>query len=787
MGISASPEHETARLAALSRYQILDTPSERSFDEKVRLVAYILGVPIALLTFIDAQRGWFKAKLGCECSEVAREQLFGTHLDAAEALCLSDARKDPRFAAHPMVVGPPGLRFYVGVPITTPEGLVIGALSGLDRQPRSLPPHGLESLRLLAAQVIEELELRRRNLEIAERAAANTEERATLHAMLEQVPGAVCFWTPELKLGYVNAGYCRLVECEREQVQGMPAEELLGAVAYARAYPHLLGALRGEAQSFENVIFGRRGTRREVHIEYTPFLYGGRVLGVIAHVMDMTARNQATREYMHVQAKQRALLDALPGVALQLGSDGYVSALYGRDDEHPFLRSEDLHGRSLREILSGLQIEHRFEQFEETMRRAHEHQRRQSFEFELSVDGETRSYEARVAPASDLLDTVCLLLDVTRRTQAETRLRASEVFLATVINSAIDGIVILDQRGCILQVNPAMEGLCGYRQAELVQRSIGLLTADLLAATQDSLRDGAKATGKNSLLLNEVAISRKDGAQVFAEISVSTFELGGQIHFSAIVRDIQERQLMRARSEFVSMVSHELRAPLNTVVGLGEAMLEDAAEPLPPRQTERLRTMQASAQHLAEVVKDILDLSRIELGMLRLERGEVAITWLCDLAVAMVADAAERREISLRKDVPGSELVLSVDRRRILQILVNLLDNAIKFTGPGGSVRLAVRVREAVVEFSIDDTGIGIAEADRDRLFRPFSQVESATNRKFQGVGLGLYLAQRLAALHAGHIAVRSTPGVGTCFTLSLPRISIPMESASVCTHPDRG
>ena len=121
----------------------------------------------------------------------------------------------------------------------------------------------------------------------------------------------------------------------------------------------------------------------------------------------------------------------------------------------------------------------------------------------------------------------------------------------------------------------------------------------------------------------------------------------------------------------------------------------------------------------------------------------------------------------LHKDVPGYELVLSVDRRRILQILVNLLDNAIKFTGPGGSVQLSVRVHEAVVEFSIEDTGIGIAEVDRDRLFKPFSQVESATNRKFQGVGLGLYPAQRLAALHAGHIAVRSTPGVGTCFTLS--------------------
>lgn len=118
MAMSASPENEAARLAALSRYQILDTPSERSFDGKVALAAQILRVPIALLTFIDAQRGWFKARLGCDCSEVAREPLFSTHLAApAEPLCLSDARLDPRFAAHPLVAGPSGLRFYVGCSI----------------------------------------------------------------------------------------------------------------------------------------------------------------------------------------------------------------------------------------------------------------------------------------------------------------------------------------------------------------------------------------------------------------------------------------------------------------------------------------------------------------------------------------------------------------------------------------------------------------------------------------------------------------------------------------------
>jgi PAS domain S-box-containing protein len=781
-------EHEGARLGALRRYQILDTSEERSFDGKVRLVAHLFDVPIALFALIDTHRVFFKARYGFDISEVPRETWFCTQLLQTQGpLVVADTTQDERFRDQPQSTGERSLRFYVGVPLLTPDGFVIGTLCALDHQPRPVSAEKIELLTLLAEQLMDELELRRKNLEIAKQAAGYAKERATLYAMLDQAPGAVGLWTPELTNAYANAYYGRLLGRSCQELHGMHAREVLGEAAFERAYPHLLGALSGEGQSFENVWTTPLGEEREVHVEYTPLIDGGRVLGVIVHFLDMTARNQATREFMHIQAKQRALLDALPGVALQLGTDGRIAALYGRDDEYPFFRVEDVRGRSLHELLAELNIGHRIEHFEETMRRAHENQRREIFDFELLVEGEARHYEARVAPASDLVDTVCLLLDVTRRVQAEQTLRGYSARLDAVITSATDGILIFDEPGNILQANPAMEKLCGYSKSELLLGNVAMLAADLLAVKSAAPRDQASTPGTGALLLNEVAISRKDGSQFFAEISVGSFAFAGKLHFSAIVRDIQERKLMRARSEFISMVSHELRAPLNTVVGLGEAMIEDQQEPLPPRQHERMRTILSSAQHLAEVVKDILDLSRIELGMLQLERADIAIGWLCDLACAMVSDAADRREIILRKDVSCGDLTICVDRRRILQILVNLLDNAIKFTAPQGQVFLAVRKTDAVVEFAIHDTGIGIAEGDLQRLFKPFSQVESTMNRKFQGVGLGLYLAQRLAMLHAGHISVRSTPGSGTCFTLSIPRSPVALESASVRMHPDRG
>jgi protein-histidine pros-kinase len=403
-------------------------------------------------------------------------------------------------------------------------------------------------------------------------------------------------------------------------------------------------------------------------------------------------------------------------------------------------------------------------------------------------DGRQCFLEVNAVPIPESPNQIVIIaIDITQKIEQERALRDYSGRLDALINSALDGILTLDEKGNILLANPALVKLCGYDTSELLQHSVGMLAPDLLKGKDAQLRVPHVSADKNALLMNEVVLSRKDGSQFLAEISLSSFEFARKRHFSAIVRDIQERKLMRARTEFITMVSHELRAPLNTVIGLGEALAEDEREPLTPRQSERIGTMLVSARHLSEVVKDILDLSRIELGMLRLERAAVSIAWLCDLSVGMVADAAERKRIVLRKHVECGELKFLVDGRRVLQILVNLLDNAIKFTAPGGQVLLEVRPRDAAVEFAIHDSGIGIAEADFERLFKPFCQVDSTTNRKFQGTGLGLFLAQRLANLHTGGISVRSTPGTGSCFTLSLPKTTPPSEPAHVARPPDRG
>lgn len=766
----AFPGNEAARLEAVMRYQILDTPPESSFDRQVRLAASIVGVPIALISILDGKRQCFKARYGLHLSEAPRDISFCGHLALLDApLIVRDTAGDARFADNPLVTTSPHIRFYAGVPLRTSDGFVLGSLCVIDTKPREIAQEQLDMLMLLADQIMEMLELRRQNLEITRAAAEQAEERAELRAMLDQVPGGVGFWTRELRNGYSNIQYARLFDQSRDDLRGLHARDVFGEAVFDRAYPHILGALCGEPQSFESTRTAANGDPQEMHVEYTPFVYGGQVRGFISLLMDVKARNESARQLLRSQSTQRALLEALPGIVLQLSPDGCVSALYGRAGAHPLLNAEEACGRNWRDVLAGAHFAHLRDRIEEAIRRAHAGKRIEVFEYALSAGGETKHYEARVAPVSELFDTVLLVLDVTEKRRQEQALRDYAERLDTLINSALDGILTLDERGNIEQVNPALEKLCGYSASELLQRSLGvLLPATPWEVSEQKLFDTMSAGG-GGVFMREVAICRKDGSQFFAEISISNFEFAGRRHFTAIVRDIQERKMIRARSEFIAMVSHELRTPLNTVVGLGEALIEDREEPLTDRQRERAGTMLASSHHLSDLVKDILDVSRIELGTLRLDRAAIAIAWLCDLSVAMVSDAAERKGVALRKHIACGATELLVDRRRILQILVNLLDNAIKFTPPEGEVQLIVRIGEASIDFTIDDNGIGIAEEERERLFKPFSQVDATTNRKYQGTGLGLYLARRLAILHGGDIAVQSARGRGSSFTLSLP------------------
>jgi signal transduction histidine kinase/CheY-like chemotaxis protein len=227
----------------------------------------------------------------------------------------------------------------------------------------------------------------------------------------------------------------------------------------------------------------------------------------------------------------------------------------------------------------------------------------------------------------------------------------------------------------------------------------------------------------------------------------------------------------RLKDEFLASMSHELRTPLNAILGLSEALQEEAYGPLSDRQRKSLGTIESSGRHLLDLINDILDLSKVEAGRLELQLSDVPVARLCEASLQFVKETAHRKGLKISSTVDDQLGAIVADERRIKQVLVNLLSNAVKFTPSGGRVALDARgdVAEGVVRFAVSDTGIGISAENRDRLFKPFVQIDSSLSRSYGGTGLGLALVYRLVKLHGGSVLLESTPGDGSRFTAVIP------------------
>jgi signal transduction histidine kinase len=239
-------------------------------------------------------------------------------------------------------------------------------------------------------------------------------------------------------------------------------------------------------------------------------------------------------------------------------------------------------------------------------------------------------------------------------------------------------------------------------------------------------------------------------------------------------------ELLRAnnlKNEFLANMSHELRTPLNAIIGFSELLLDPAVGSLGGDQREYVADILSSGRHLLELINDILDLSKIEAGKMRLALDEFVLTEAVEEAMMTLRVEASRKEIALEARLDPTLPTAVLDRGKFKQILTNLLSNAVKFTPAGGRVSLSTVREEGFLRVSVEDTGIGIRPEDQERIFAAFIQVDGSYARKYQGTGLGLTLVKRFVEMHGGQIALSSEVGKGSVFTLRLPLRSGPVET----------
>ncbi|MBC7239137.1 MAG: hypothetical protein H5T71_03435, partial [Chloroflexi bacterium] len=240
------------------------------------------------------------------------------------------------------------------------------------------------------------------------------------------------------------------------------------------------------------------------------------------------------------------------------------------------------------------------------------------------------------------------------------------------------------------------------------------------------------------------------------------------------------------KQQFAQTISHELRTPLNLIISFTELMIQTPEyyeAPLPPKYARDLGIIYRNARHLQSLINDVLDLARIEAAQMALITEETDLSALTYEAVNTVRSLVESRGLALHTNIPPALPRLRVDPRRIRQVLFNLLSNAVRFTEKG-SITVTVMQQDNEIVFAIRDTGIGIADEDKTRIFEEFRQADSGTHRRYGGAGLGLAISKRFVELHGGRIWVESQVGQGSTFYFTLPITQdLPLEEQMARTR----
>lgn len=778
IGKSVSPEIEEQRLLALYSYDILGEGLEHELDNLIKLAAQIAKAPIAYAAFVDRTEVILKSVFSDIFpfqNKFARgnDVVSQFTMWSEEIFLVPDTLLNEVLSKNAMVVNEPHIRFYCAVPLKDSKGFPLGCLTLLDIVPRNLDGDDLQALKTVAAQIIAQLELKRKNTELQ----AQTKKYQEFKEIFTISPEIHCILDRSGCILFINEAVTSLLDYEVAEVTG----KSMWSYCHRDDLNEVINKVeKGLARKIKQFSIDFRLVSKTGQFKLISWTMVSKEERWYCYGRDITEIKRVEGELLQLSFVASKISN---GVVIN-DANNNVSWVNDAFEKITGFNLADLQGKPLGDLISGPETDLSVIQNARIST-----QNKQSFTVDLLAYRKDKQpiwlsiYHTVVLDEEGKVETdVEIIIDITDKKKAEEEVKV----LSLVASKTNTGVTIADEDGKITWVNKALEDLSGYSLAELKGKMLG----DVLSSSDTDkaaiLASRAKAVNKESSVI-EVLAFKKDGSQIWlSAANTPVINASGQVERQVeLINDISQRkqveqeiiesreqaiQLSAAKEMFLSVMSHEIRTPLNAVIGMTHLLLENDPK---PSQVDDLNILKFSGENLLNIINDILDFTKIETGNLQLESIPFDLHTLCvDIVNSLQINASKRDNLlSLTYDNLIPEHVLG-DKTRLYQILMNLIGNAIKFTDQG-KVELIVKLQHSTaddltIDFEVRDNGIGISEDKLSYIFEAFTQARTDIARKYGGTGLGLAITKKLIKLYQSDIDVQSTEGKGTVFSFTI-------------------
>jgi PAS domain S-box-containing protein len=637
---------------------------------------------------------------------------------------------------------------------------------------------------------------------------ANKKLRFQAH-LLDVVQQAVMATDNEGHITYWNRFSESLYGWKAEEVMGQDIVKVTPSTQSQEQAEEIMSQLqKGESWSGEILARHRDGSTFEIRVTDSP-VYDelGKQIGIVGSSEDITERKRVEEISLRWAAIVESTSDAIFGKTL----DGIITSWNKGAEQVYGYKADEIVGKSVSIIVP---LERRNE-LEDILSKIRAGQRVDHLEtMRVRKDGTRINVAVTISPIIHANGTIIgastIARDITDRIRSEEMLRNSEERYRIVAETASEAIITIDHDSKIVFANRAAERIFGYSLDEIIGSDLSMLIPDFMGS-RDQMGLTADLDGSDrKMSWDSVGLlgRHQNGREVPLELSFSEFMRDGKPNFTGIARDITERKMVeaqqaelltreqaarseaeranRTKDEFLATLSHELRTPLTAM--LGWTWMLRARELDNETYLRAVDTIERNVRAQAQLIDDLLDVSRIITGKLRLEVVPADLAPVIEAAIDTARPAAAAKGIQLHTELDPTANRIVCDPARMQQVVWNLLSNAVKFTPKNGRVTVSLKRTDAEVEIGVSDTGPGIAEEFIPHVFDRFRQADSSTTRLHGGLGLGLAIVRHLVELHGGTVKVENrTDGQGTSFVVSLPLTNVPTAEADAVAESDRG